>query len=162
MGKPTHLFMEKAMKIVRTLYFLFIFFAGVCCSQVTLFALDKNLDLKQCRLDTWRQKEGLPSQSIDGLVQTSDGYLWLASRSGLVRFDGVGFQIYNSSNVPTLTRSMVRSVALSPKQELWIGTDGDGFGRFVDGKYLPYKVEGGSPGGLSRRLSFLPPMGVFG
>ncbi|MCX6379165.1 MAG: diguanylate cyclase [Armatimonadetes bacterium] len=142
------------MKIVRTLYFLFILFAGVCCSQVTLFALDKNLDLKQCRLDTWRQKEGLPSQSIDGLVQTSDGYLWLASRSGLVRFDGVGFQIYNSSNVPTLTRSMVRSVALSPKQELWIGTDGDGFGRFVDGKYLPYKVEGGKSGWSEQKALF--------
>ncbi len=142
------------MKRVRTFSYLLFFLAGVCGSQGSLLALDKNLDLNQCRLDTWRSKEGLPSRSIDAIVQSADGYLWLASRSGLVRFDGVIFQIYDSSNTPKLRRSMVRSLAYSPKQELWLGTDGDGFGRFENGEYLPYKVENMKAGWSEHKTLF--------
>ena len=40
----------------------------------------------------WRLDDGLPDNRVTGIVQTPDNYLWLATHSGLARFDGVRFQ----------------------------------------------------------------------
>src|SRR5262245_14442997 len=42
----------------------------------------------QVRFDTWTTENGLPQNSINDILQTRDGYLWLATNGGLVRFDG--------------------------------------------------------------------------
>jgi ligand-binding sensor domain-containing protein len=52
----------------------------------------------QYRIDHWTADTGLPQNSVYGIVQTGDGYLWLATLDGLARFDGVRFTIFNKSN----------------------------------------------------------------
>src|SRR5262245_44821991 len=42
-------------------------------------------------MDAWRVEEGLPDNIVDAITQTPDGYLWLGTQGGLVRFDGVRF-----------------------------------------------------------------------
>ena len=46
----------------------------------------------------WTVADGLPINSITSLVQTRDGYLWLGTNDGVVRFDGVRFTVYNAGN----------------------------------------------------------------
>src|SRR5262245_40465462 len=43
----------------------------------------------QNRIDTWTTDNGLPQNSVTGLTQTPDGYIWFSTNDGLVRFDGV-------------------------------------------------------------------------
>ena len=108
-------------------------------------ALDTDKDLTQCRLDNWNTRDGLPPREIESLAQTPDGYLWLATRAGLVRFDGVAFRVFDAANTPGWTRGMVRAVTVAPDGQIWIGTDGDGFGTFRDGRYTRYNIEAGTP-----------------
>ena len=51
----------------------------------------------QHRFDSWTTENGLPQNSVNDILQTRDGYLWLATFGGLVRFDGVRFVIFDRS-----------------------------------------------------------------
>jgi ligand-binding sensor domain-containing protein len=53
------------------------------------FALDPALDLSQYAHTAWKVRDGFTKSAINALAQTPDGYLWLGTELGLVRFDGV-------------------------------------------------------------------------
>jgi hypothetical protein len=48
---------------------------------------------------TWNTADGLPQNSINAILQSRDGYLWLGTFGGLVRFDGVAFTVFNDDPV---------------------------------------------------------------
>jgi ligand-binding sensor domain-containing protein len=50
--------------------------------------------------DIWTTDNGLPQNSVNAVLQTKDGYLWLATFDGLVRYDGVRLVIFNVHNTP--------------------------------------------------------------
>ncbi len=104
-------------------------------------ALDTDKDLTQCRLETWTAKDGLPARTIEAMTQTPDGYLWLATHGGLVRFDGVNFKTFSSANTPGLVHNTILSIAVDAKGTLWLGTDWDGFGKFENGRYTRVQVD---------------------
>jgi hypothetical protein len=54
-------------------------------------------------IQNWQVEQGLPQISVVGIAQTGDGYLWLATFNGLVRFDGVRFTVFNQANTPALS-----------------------------------------------------------
>lgn len=55
----------------------------------------------QNRFDSWNTENGLPQNSVNDILQTRDGYLWLATFGGLVRFDGIRFVIFDRSTPGT-------------------------------------------------------------
>src|SRR5687768_13183401 len=65
-------------------------------------ALDPYRALTQYVQDTWDTRDGLPRNYVKAILQTHDGYLWIGTQAGLVRFDGARFTIYNSTNTPAL------------------------------------------------------------
>ncbi len=103
-------------------------------------ALDLDRSLDQCRLDVWTTKDGLPPQSIHAMEQTPDGYLWIATGAGLVRFDGETFHTFNSRNTPGLKRDNITKLMITQQGKLWIGTDGAGFGPFENGIFTPFRT----------------------
>src|SRR6266849_1389532 len=54
----------------------------------------------QVAIDLWSADNGLPQNIVRAICQTPDGYLWLATFDGLVRFDGVRFTTFDRSNTP--------------------------------------------------------------
>ncbi len=72
----------------------------------------------------WTTEDGLPQNSVNAIVQTRDGYLWLGTFGGLARFDGVKFTIFNSSNTPGLRSNRILSLFEDRAGRLWIGTEG--------------------------------------
>ncbi|MGA9117910.1 MAG: two-component regulator propeller domain-containing protein [Bacteroidota bacterium] len=89
-------------------------------------ALDPFRSLLHYRLDTWTTEQGLPHNSINSIIQTDDGFLWIATLRGVVRFDGIQFQ---SIHVPPSVAEHCRNyVALlqSPDGSVWIATEGGG------------------------------------
>lgn len=101
------------------------------------FGLDKNKELRQCHMETWTNRDGLPAREIQAIAQTPEGYLWVATRAGLLRFNGARFQLYDAHNTPGLKREMIRSLRVTRKGDLWVGTDGGGFGIFKEGRFTP-------------------------
>ncbi|MEI6670082.1 MAG: two-component regulator propeller domain-containing protein [Acidobacteriota bacterium] len=85
-------------------------------------ALDPARALHQYIHDAWGKKLGLPQQAVYAIAQTRDGYLWLATEEGLVRFDGARMEVFNLVTTKELGSSDVRSLLADPAGGLWIGT----------------------------------------
>src|SRR6476469_3530330 len=77
-------------------------------------------------VDSWQTDQGLPQNSVISMTQSHDGYLWLATFNGLVRFDGVRFTVFNSHNTPALDSSRIVRVFEDNANRLWIGTESGG------------------------------------
>lgn len=91
----------------------------------------------------WQDQHGLPQNGISEIVQTPDGYLWLAIAEGVVRFDGVRFTAFDTENTPEIKSNNVQSLLVSRDGTLWIGTHGGGLTRYKDGKFENFSTEQG-------------------
>src|SRR5260370_19499568 len=99
-------------------------------------ALDPDKRISQYVSQTWKQSEdGLPQNMVAAIVQTPDGYLWLASQEGIIRFDGMRFTVFDSRNVPAFTSSDIDALRVDHAGILWIGTRGGGLVRYQDGVF---------------------------
>lgn len=87
--------------------------------------------------DKWSTSEGLPQSSVTSIIQAHDGYLWLGTQGGLVRFDGVRFQLFAPATHPGMTSSRVRALFEDRQRALWVGTEDGGLLRFADGVFTP-------------------------
>ena len=106
-----------------------------------LFALDPARALSQSRLTVWTSEAGLPQSTIHAIVQTRDGYLWLGTEEGLVRFDGIRFVVRDRQNTPALRSSFVSSLYEAADGTLWIGTYGGGLVRLRNGTVEPFRPD---------------------
>lgn len=97
----------------------------------------------QYRVDHWTADDGLPQNSVYEIVQTRDGYLWLATVDGLARFDGVRFTIFNKSNSPGISNNRFTALFEDFQGDLWAGTEESGVVRFHDGRFEPFDADGG-------------------
>jgi diguanylate cyclase (GGDEF)-like protein len=105
------------------------------------FALDPHRALTQSRLSVWTSESGLPQNTVDAIVQTRDGYLWMGTEEGLVRFDGVRFVVSDRQSAPALRSSFVSSLFEAPDGTLWIGTYGGGLARLRNGRIEAFHPE---------------------
>ena len=106
----------------------------VCLAAVSAFGLDPDRALTQSRLSVWTHESGLPQSSVGTMVQSRDGYLWFGTEEGLVRFDGIRFEITDRQNSPALRSPFVSAVAEAPDGTLWIGTYGGGIAQMRNGR----------------------------
>jgi ligand-binding sensor domain-containing protein len=83
----------------------------------------------------WSTDDGLPNDAVTAVVQTQDGYLWLATYDGLVRFDGVTFTRYDSSTTPEMHSTRVTSLFEDATGNLWIGYETGELIRYRDGHF---------------------------
>ena len=88
-------------------------------SSHTLSALDPNRTLGQYIVTRWGP-ESFPGGAINAIAQTPDGYLWIGTESGLVRFDGISFRPIDHSNSPSLPPSPVLGLVVDAQGALWV------------------------------------------
>src|SRR5438067_13557345 len=82
----------------------------------------------------WHREEGLPSEVVTDVVQSRDGYLWLATLAGLVRFDGREFQLHVAPEAMQSNGPSLRTV-IDRGNDLWVvGRSGDPMS-FRDGTF---------------------------
>ncbi|HYV13004.1 MAG TPA: two-component regulator propeller domain-containing protein [Pyrinomonadaceae bacterium] len=115
----------------------------VVCACVLLawcpetFALDPKLDVSQYAHTSWKIRDGFPKGEITSIAQTSDGYLWLGTESGLFRFDGVRSVLWRPPANQELPSSFIFSLLVARDGTLWIGT-ANGLASWKDGKLTQY------------------------
>ena len=100
----------------------------------------------QYGIDVWDAKNGLSAYAIHSIVQTHDGYLWLATDIGLIRFDGVRFKIFNSENTKELGTNDISTLAEDHDGNLWIGTKNSGLCKLSKGSFTLYDTTSGLAG----------------
>ncbi|MCG8371963.1 MAG: hypothetical protein MI700_00425, partial [Balneolales bacterium] len=86
----------------------------------------------------WTIKDGLPSNTIQDILKTSDGYMWFKTLEGLVRFDGQSFDVFNNSNTNAFLHSETRDFTNTYKNEFWFdnGTaDNPRLIQYKDGRF---------------------------
>jgi signal transduction histidine kinase/ligand-binding sensor domain-containing protein len=71
-------------------------------------------------VDAWETEAGLPQNSVTAIAQTPDGYLWLGTFNGLVRFDGVRFTVFDAANTGALASSRIIHLLVDRRGQLWI------------------------------------------
>ena len=72
--------------------------------------------------ELWRTEEGLPDNSVTCVLQTSDGFLWIGTKHGLARFDGMRFELVPLIGAAATERPRITSLCEGVQKNLWIGT----------------------------------------
>jgi ligand-binding sensor domain-containing protein len=108
-----------------------------------ILALSASKIFAQYQFDLWNTDKGLPQNSVNAILQTRDGYLWLTTFDGLVRFDGVRFTVFNTSNSPGISSNRFLRLYEDGSGDLWAGTDDGGVVRYHEGHFTSYGKEQG-------------------
>jgi ligand-binding sensor domain-containing protein/signal transduction histidine kinase len=80
----------------------------------------------------YNDQHGLPNSGTTGLIQDGDGFLWIGTQDGLVRWDGYRFRIFrpDPGDAHSLPNNYIQALHLDHAGRLWIGTQGGGLARY--------------------------------
>lgn len=96
---------------------------------------------------SWTSEHGLRGNQVWAILQDPAGYLWLGTNEGLVRFDGVGFQVWRDFGGVPLPGGSVRALMLAGDGSMWMGFGGTGsVSRVFNGRVTNYTNDHGLPG----------------
>src|ERR1700722_1653753 len=124
--------------------------AGICLALAlagagTARALDPNKKLTQYVHRTWQTPEGLSQTSVYSVTQSHDGYLWIGTQSGVLRFDGVEFNPVRALQSNSLGDVWARSMFEDGGGRLWILTNDYQLIRVTGSKVKVFSEEDGLP-----------------
>ena len=91
----------------------------------------------------WQDQHGLPQNGVLDILQTRDGYLWLGTIEGAVRFDGVRFVVFDNINTPQFKSNQILSLAEDRAGNLWLGAVSGGLTRLTNGRFRLYTTDNG-------------------
>jgi signal transduction histidine kinase/ligand-binding sensor domain-containing protein len=119
--------------------------AFVCATVLTLpaWGLNPAYRISQYGHTSWRSDAGV--QAVRRIKQTPDGYLWLATRIDLMRFDGVRFSTFKAGGEEGLESSTMQDLLIDPDGSMWVATLGGGVAHYQGGKFHTYAVKDGLP-----------------
>lgn len=103
---------------MRTILHFLTFFVLTCRAAPALES-----DAPDWVYRTWQTEDGLPDNAVSGVVQSPDGYLWVATKGGLQRFNGREFKTVPMTRFPDLRSVAVRAMSLDRSGSLWIATE---------------------------------------
>jgi ligand-binding sensor domain-containing protein len=96
---------------------------------------------------------GLSGNNVHEIIQDSYGFIWLATRNGLNRFDGKNFKVYQSQpgQIPSISSSFVWTMLEDSKQNFWVGTSGGGLNLYdrSSGRFYEFANDPNNPASLS-------------
>ena len=123
-------------------------------------ALEPTTPLASYSRQSWVMENGLPQNTIQAMAQTQDGFLWLGTEVGLVRFDGNGFRIFDRDSKPALPGNDVRCLLAANDGSLWVGTS-EGLERWKSGTVTTFTTREGLPGNGIRAMMEAPNSGLW-
>jgi signal transduction histidine kinase/ligand-binding sensor domain-containing protein len=130
---------EAQVKAARALVALGTVYVLLWCPHA--LALDPSLDVSQYAHTAWTGRDGFLQGSVFAITQTPDGYLWLATRSGVVRFDGVRTVPLPLPPGRQLPSTVIGALLVARDGTLWIGTL-NGLVSWKDGQLTEYPAFG--------------------
>ena len=121
---------------------------------VLLMWFSGNLTGAHEAFDVWQLGETTGQQNpITAIIQSNDGYLWLGTYHGLVRYDGVRSVVFDSSNTRGLQNGAITSLFEGVDGVLWIGHETGQLTRFDHGTFEPVWLGKGWAGGTIEAIT---------
>jgi signal transduction histidine kinase/ligand-binding sensor domain-containing protein len=111
------------------------------CFAYPAHAVDPNRAISQYIRERWGNERGFPSGSVSAIAQTSDGYLWIGTEKGLIRFDGLNFRLFEQAIPSSLPIGPVQALMGDSEGSLWILLKSTRILRYRDGKFEPGREE---------------------
>jgi signal transduction histidine kinase/ligand-binding sensor domain-containing protein len=111
----------------------------------TAQALEPGVPSSRLVRRVWTIEQGLPQNTVNDIVQTRDGYLWLATFGGLVRFDGVRFEVFDVGTSPGLRSNRITALLEASDGALWIGSEEGFLSRMHKGRFTTLGEADGVP-----------------
>lgn len=149
---------------------LYTFFAGLALAVQAAPVTGVLGKAEPVYIDSYRNfgiDQGLPQASVNALLQGRDGYLWIGTFGGLVRFDGDSFKTFHASP-GGLVSNRIMSLYEDRRGRLWIGTEEAGIALYESGRFRSLDVCGGTcqvnairASADGRKLWVVGPQGVF-
>lgn len=146
--------MRKSMRRDRCPWARSRLFSPLCATVVMIVgvlcvspagALDASRSLTQSLHRIWQIPQGLPQPTIFALRQTGDGYLWLGTPDGLIRFDGIRFVTIANFDGVAAAELWVNDLCDDRDGNLWIASDGQGLIRYNRAGTVRYTTSDGLP-----------------
>jgi ligand-binding sensor domain-containing protein/signal transduction histidine kinase len=134
-----------------TVCLLELLFLSLFSGSRPAFALEPRRELPQFAQEVWSTENGLPQNTVHAIIQTNDGYVWIATEEGLARFDGISFTVFDKRVTEQLRSNDIRALAEDRQGALWIGT-ADGLVRLFEGKFTLFTTQEGLPGNTIQSL----------
>lgn len=91
----------------------------------------------------WRSEQGIFHEQLYALHQSKDGYIWLGTQGGLVRFDGIRFSLFSKQNFPQIKENSIRGVVEDNDGNIWFATYGAGVLQMKDGLFSQVSTKEG-------------------
>lgn len=110
--------------------------AWFSCAQPAFAQTTVGSNAQTYRVTVWTTTNGLPQGTINDIVQTPDGALWLATFAGLLRFDGLRFRCFDLDTLPDLRSIRITGLTLDGEGGLWVVTQNGHALRMRDGVIL--------------------------
>jgi len=101
----------------------------------TALAEEPDKAISQYIRDWWGTERGFPGGPVYAIAQTTDGYLWIGTENGLVRFDGLNFRLFDQTNTPSFPSGPVLGLEGDREGNLWIRMRNPGMLRYRAGKF---------------------------
>ena len=91
----------------------------------------------------WTATNGLPQSTVQAVAQTDDGYIWLATEDGVVRFDGVQFRVFNKQNSRAIRQDNITLLYKTRDGSLWLASVNGTLARYKDGSFQSFTGSAG-------------------
>ncbi len=101
----------------------------------------------QLPFDVWTESNGLPQTYTREIAQTPDGYLWISTLDGLVRFDGVRFTTFNHGSTLGIVSNRFEQMYRDARGDLWLTSESGRLTRYHNGAFHTFANDGGIAGG---------------
>jgi ligand-binding sensor domain-containing protein/signal transduction histidine kinase len=105
------------------------------CLEVSASAIDPNRKVSQYLRDWWGTEKGFPGGSVSTIAQTPDGYLWIGTDKGLIRFDGLNFRQFEQASPSLFPIGPVQKLLADDRGNLWILSRSTKLLRYHDGMF---------------------------
>ena len=115
---------------------------SLCLLCLPASALDSEKLISQYAHSAWRVQDGYFRGAPESIAQTTDGYIWVGTDSGIVRFDGARFVPWNPPEGERLGASSIIQLLGSADGSLWVGSQENGLFRWHHGRLTPYALPG--------------------
>jgi ligand-binding sensor domain-containing protein/signal transduction histidine kinase len=125
----------------------------VQAQQLAIDALSAGSEEWNYTIRSWQSQDGLPEETVQAFAQTSDGYLWVGTSGGLLRFDGARFRLFAHENTPAFGENSVFCLLATRDGRLWIGTDGSGLIEWRNGAFHAYPAAQGQTADFVRAIA---------
>ena len=117
---------------------------------IILFSLDPSKRLTQYSIENWNDKNGLPQNSVYGIIKSKDGFIWFSTEEGFVRFDGFEFKVYNDKNVDGMKVNLCVHTLEDSKGNIWVASFGGVIKRGPNDKIKVFTTENGLSHNMTR------------